>query len=127
MYKQTLFSALVAGAMFITTLPSDAEAASIRVKCETRANRSKISVDGKDLVPGQYRCQARSGSNQKSTALKSSVGAEVECDFDSARADIAAGATAIPVNFIQGGQVTGKLLDAAGFTVASDTVSCRAR
>ncbi|MBK8957708.1 MAG: hypothetical protein IPM80_04565 [Proteobacteria bacterium] len=127
MYKKALFSALVASAMVITTLPSDAEAASIRVKCEKRATRSKISVDGKNLVPGQYRCQAKSGSNQKTTALVSSVGDEVECDFDSARADIAAGATAIAANFIQGGQVTGKLIDAAGFTVASDTVSCRAK
>ena len=127
MVKKTLFSALVASAMLISTMPSDAQAASIRVKCETRSARSKISVDGRSLVPGQYRCQARSGSNQKTTALVASVGAEVECDFDSARADIAAGATAIPGNFIQGGQVTGKLIDAAGFTVASDTVSCRAR
>ena len=127
MYKKTLFSALVAGAMIITTMPSDAEAASIRVKCEKRATRSKISVDGQNLVPGQYRCQARSGSNQKTTALKSSVGDQLECDFDSARADIAAGATAIPANFIQNGQVTGKLINAAGFTVATDTVTCRVK
>lgn len=127
MYKKTFLSALVAGVMLATTLPSDAEAASIRVKCEKRATRSKISVDSKDLVPGLYRCQARSGSNQKTTPVVSSVGDEVECDFDSARADIVAGATAITANFIQNAQVTGKVIDADGFTVASDAVTCRSK
>lgn len=55
------------------------------------------------------------------------MGDEVECDFASNAGDIAAGATQIAANFIQGGSVTGKLIDAAGFTVASDTVSCRVR
>ena len=127
MHKKIFLSVFVAGVMLATTMPSDAEAASIRVKCEKRATRSKISVDSKNLVPGPYRCQTRSGSNQKTTLAASSVGNQLECDFDSARADIAAGATAITANFIQNVQVTGKVIDAGGFTVASDTVTCRSK
>ncbi len=124
--NKTLIPALVAGALLAAGM-SSAEAAGIRVKCEKRATRSSISVDGNNLTPGQYRCQALSGSNQKTTAAVASVGDEVECDFDSARNDIAAGDTPISANFIQGGKVTGKIINAAGFTVASDTVSCRVR
>ncbi len=127
MKSKTLMASLVAGLMVTAYLPSDAFAETIRVKCETRSSRSKISVDGKDLTPGSYRCQTLSGSNQKTTGLQNTVGDEVECDFDSNRGDINAGATAISPSFIQGGQVTGKILDLAGDTVISDTVRCRTR
>lgn len=110
-----------------TALPvTDANAASIRVECEKRANRSKISVDGNNLIPGNYKAVVKSGSNTKTTALKASIGDEIEFDFDSAPDDVAAGATAIKRTFIQG-TVTGKLLNDKGFVVISDTVSCRTK
>lgn len=110
-----------------TALPiTDANAASIRVECEKRANRSKISVDGNNLIPGSYKAVVKSGSNIKSTELKVSTGDEIEFDFDSDPADVAAGATPIKRTFIQG-NVTGKLLNDKGFVVISDTVSCRTK
>ena len=110
MYSRTILSTVLAAIVIAVTVPSTASAADIRVKCDKRTARSSISVDGNNLAPGRYRCQARSGSNQKTTALVNS-----------------AGATPVAANFIQGGSVTGKLIDAAGFTVASDTVACRVR
>lgn len=127
MHSRTILSTVLAAIVIAVTVPSTANAADIRVKCDKRSARSSISVDGKNLAPGRYRCQARSGSNQKTTALVSAVGDEVECDFASNAGDINAGATRISANFIQGGTVTGKLINAAGFTVASDTVACRVR
>jgi len=112
--------------MFLTTT-LDASAAAIRVKCEKRANRSKISVDGSDLPPGTYRARVLSGTNKATSVPEATVGDEVEFDFDSNPADIAAGATPISVTFIQGGQVVGKILNAKGATVISDTVRCRVR
>lgn len=110
-----------------TALPvTDANAASIRVECEKRANRSKISVDGNNLIPGNYKAVVKSGSNTKTTALKASTGDEIEFDFDSDPADVEAGATLIKRTFIQG-NVTGKLLNDKGFVVISDTVSCRTK
>jgi hypothetical protein len=123
--SKTMLAALVVGVMAAAYLPSDAEAATVRVKCEKRSNRSKISIDGAGLIPGGYKCQALSGSNQKTTTLRNTIGVQLECDLDSDRGDIAAGATAISKTFIQGGQVTGKILDASGATVISDTVRCR--
>lgn len=110
-----------------TALPvTDANAASIRVECEKRANRSKISVDGNNLIQGNYKAVVKSGSNTKTTALKASTGDEIEFDFDSDPADVEAGATLIKRTFIQG-NVTGKLLNDKGFVVISDTVSCRTK
>jgi hypothetical protein len=104
-----------------------ADAATIRVRCEQRANRSKISVDGNNLAAGNYRAQVISGANQKTAAAQAALGDEVEFDFDSDSGDIAEGATPIPAGFIQGRTVTGKILNASGFVVVSDTVACRAR
>ncbi len=104
-----------------------AEAATIRVRCEKRVDRSRISVDGNDLVPGNYSATVMSGLNEATAAPQATVGAgldEVAFGFDSNAADIALGATEIPVNFIQG-SVTGKILDASNATVISDTVTCK--
>ena len=119
---------LVASAAFAAF---DVSAATIRVQCEQRGiQRAKISVDGNDLAPvaGQYRAQVvlASGLGSATSAGATLVGDEVEFDFDSNPADIAAGATAIPRNFIDG-NVIGKILAPDGSTVISDTVACRIR
>ncbi|WP_293007071.1 hypothetical protein [Nitrosomonas sp.] len=114
-------------AVLVTSLPvADANAASIRVKCETRANQSKVSVDGNNLAAGNYVAKIISGSHTKKSPSKHTVGDEVEFDFDSDPGNVAAGATRIGRNFIQG-QVTGQLINEQGFTVAQATRACRSR
>ena len=110
------------------TLPFDsAFAEGIRIKCEKRATRSAISVDGRDLVPGNYSAIVFSGDNIATAPLTPSIGDEVEFDFDSKPDDIAAGETAISRDFIQGAQVTGQIVDETGFGVAQGTARCRVR
>lgn len=102
----------------------------LRVSCERRSNRSKISVDGNNLARGSYRARVTSGGNSVTSAAKKTVGDEVEFDFDSNRNDIAAGATAIPASFIvavNGPDVTGDLLNAGGQVVQTLSVACRIR
>ena len=111
----------------IALMATSAADAGIRIRCEQRADRSKISVDAKDLTPGVYQALAMSGTNTAASDLANSVGDEVETDFNSDPNDIAQGAVSIPANFIQAGQVTGKILDADGATVISDTVNCKVR
>src|SRR5437773_4064450 len=87
--------------MFVT-----ADAASVRVRCEKRADRSKISVDGNDLVAAQgpFTATATSGTNPVNSATagpKAAIGDEAEFDFDSNANDVAAGATLISPSFIQ--------------------------
>ncbi len=123
-----IWTALTLGSAFLLLINVlDASAATIRVKCEKRANRSKISVDGNDLASGMYSARVVSGANQKTSALQAAVGDEAEFDFDSNPKDIAAGATPIAADFIQGGQVVGKILDTNGNTIVSDTVRCRVK
>jgi hypothetical protein len=126
----TAVSFLVVGVAFAAF---DASAATIRVQCEQRGvQRARISVDGNNLVPlpaGQmYRAQVVlvSGLGSATSVGEPLVGDEVGFDFDSNPGDIAAGATAIPRNFIDG-NVTGKILAPDGSTVISDTVACRVR
>ena len=109
------------------TLALDAAAATIRVQCEARPGRAKISVDAKSLAAGRYSTSVMSGSNIATFPATAAVGGEIETDYDSNPRDINDGAIAIAPNFITGGQVTGKVLDAAGNTVISDTVTCRIR
>ena len=106
----------------------DAAAATIKVTCEVRGTtRSKISVDGSGLPAGNYTTVVVSGGNMATTLPEAAVGGDIETDYDSRPADIRAGATAIPPTFITGGSVTGKVVDATGHTVISDTVACRVR
>lgn len=125
MKTTSIISSMLCGTMLLFGTAVDADAATIRVKCEKRVNRSRISVDGNDLAPGLYQARAISGSKQKTSGVKAADGDEVEFDFDSNPANIAAGATAIPANFIQNRQVTGKILNQAGNTVIADTVRCK--
>lgn len=114
-------------AVLVTSLPiADANAADIRVTCEKRADRSKVSVDGSNLAAGNYIAKIISGSNTKKSAPKATTGDEVGFDFDSDPANVAAGATSIGRGFIQG-QVTGQLINEQGFTVAQSTRTCRLR
>jgi hypothetical protein len=121
--KPLLASAFAA----LSMLAVDASAATVRVTCEVRPSRSKISIDGKGLVAGTYTTVAVSGANMASHPPVNTVGDEIETDFDSNPRDIAQGAAPIAANFISGGQVTGKIVDAMGNTVISDTVACRIR
>jgi len=122
----TTVVALLLG-MFVT-----ADAANVRVRCEKRADRSKISVDGNDLVAAQgpFTATATSGTNPVNSATagpKAAIGDEAEFDFDSNANDVAAGATLISPSFIQGNTVLGKILNASGALVASGTASCRVK
>lgn len=101
--------------------------ADIRVKCERKGNRSSVvSVDGKNLGADGFTAEIDSGSNTSSAAPKSAVAGEVGFDFSSKPKDVAAGATAISANFIQGGKVTASILK-DGFVVNSFTANCRVR
>ena len=125
MNSKSIVAAVVGTALF-GALVMDANAAGILVKCDRSATRSKISVDGDGLITGNYRAIVISGTNSKTSAARPTVGDEVEFDFDSNPADIAAGATAIAKTFIQG-SVTGKIINAKSSVVASDTVACRVK
>ena len=106
----------------------DAAAATIKVTCEARGTtRSKVSVDAKGLAAGTYTTVAVSGGNMATSQPEAAVAGEVETDYDSRPADVKAGATAIPPTFITGGSVTGKIVDATGHTLISDTAACRMR
>lgn len=113
--------------LLLAVLAFDASAATIRVTCEVRNGRSKASVDGSALGAGSFTTQILSGSNLAMSPVQVAVGGDIETDFASNPGDIAGGATPISPTFIVGGQVTGKVIDASGNTVISDTVACRVR
>lgn len=104
-----------------------AEAGELRVRCERRGNRrSKVSVDGRDMVPGTYVIALTSGANTAPQVTKTVVAPadEFEVDSDSSRANIRAGAIAIPATFIQGGAVSTVVTGAENL---SGTVNCVVR
>ncbi len=105
----------------------DAAATTIRIQCELRGTRAKISVDGKGLAAGHYGTQVVSGGNMAAAPPQAAVGGQIETDYDSNPADIRAGAVAVAPGFIVGGQVSGKVVDASGNTLIADTASCRVR
>lgn len=111
---------------------TSASAATIQVQCEQRGlERSRISVDAKALSALPHglmlKAQAVSGANVATTVAQPLRGDQVEFDFDSNPRDIALGATAIPSDFIVGGNVTGKIMLPDGSTLIADTVACRVR
>ena len=69
------------------------------------------------------------GGNVATSGFATTVGDEVEFDFDSEGDDIAAGATAIDAGFIVGSppQVTGQILDAGGAVVVGAIATCEDR
>jgi hypothetical protein len=118
------------------TLTADQNVSSLsailRVRCERRPDRSKISVDANNVTPrnGRFRARVRAAGGTVTSPFKRAVGDEVEFDFDSERDDIADGATPIPVNFIQrrdGPDVVGVLLNAQGEVVVRRGVECEFR
>lgn len=107
-------------------------AAGIRLRCERRSNRSKISVDGRSLSPraGTFRARVSAAGGTATSAAKNAVGGEVEFDFDSDRGDVRAGATRISASFIRarsGPDVVAKILNARGQVVATQGAECPAR
>ncbi|MGZ8137664.1 MAG: hypothetical protein ACXW1W_19000 [Methylococcaceae bacterium] len=103
---------------------ADASAASIRLTCETKGTRSKISVDGNDLATGKYRAKVKSGANVKTSPFKPTIGDEVEFDFDSATE---AGAVKIIAGFIKNAEVTAWIYDEDNFVVATTTAPCKVK
>jgi hypothetical protein len=104
-------------------------AATLRVRCERRSDRSKISVDANNVSPrnGTFRARVRAAGGTVTSTSKRAVGDEVEFDFDS---NTEPGATRIPANFIQrrdGADVIGILLNAQGTVVARRGVECEFR
>lgn len=95
--------------------------AKILVSCEKRTNRSKISVDGKNLPSGDYSSRVISGNVSVVSSIKTTFSDEVEFDFDSSTNDIAEGATEISADFIQNGSVNAEIFDDNGNTIASIT------
>ena len=117
-----------------TDTPSDPGAAqgAIRVQCERQASpdRSKISVDGNNLVPqnGAFRARVSAAGGSVTSPARQAAGDAVEFDFDSNPNDIAEGATAIVPTLIAaraGADVVGEILSPQGQVVASQSVECQ--
>jgi hypothetical protein len=105
---------------------------SIRLRCERRSDRSKISVDGRDLSPrgGTFRARVRAAGGTATSGTRRAVGDEVEFDFDSDPGDVREGATRIAASFIRaraGADVVAELLNLAGNVVASRGADCEFR
>ncbi|NOS73195.1 MAG: hypothetical protein HOP36_01370 [Methyloglobulus sp.] len=92
-----------------------ANAASVDVKCEVGAKFSKISINGIGMPSGYYRALANSPKLSSkpamwsNTPLKSPVLGEVGFVMSSDKADVKAGATHIPPNFIINNVAVGSL------------------
>jgi hypothetical protein len=102
---------------------------SLRLRCERRTGRSKISVDGDNLVPrnGTFRARVKAAGGTVTSPTKRAVGDEAEFDFDSNPNDIAQGATRISSTFIArrtGPDAIGEILNAQGQVVARAGVEC---
>ena len=107
---------------------SEDGAAKILLSCEKRSNRSKVSVDGKNLASGDYSSTIMSGAGSATSLIKTTVGDEVEFDFDSSADDVAKGAKEISSDFIQNGTVNAEIFDNDGNLVVSATsVLCAMR
>lgn len=91
-----------------------ATAGDVKVTCEKRAHRSKVSVDGSSLSGGLYRAVTSSGDRTRRTDLQQAIGDQAQFDFDSNPNDVADGATPIPADFIVNGRAKGWLVNANG-------------
>ena len=112
------------------TVTTSASGASIRLRCEVRPGRSKISADGRNLRSGTYSARVQAAGGSATAGARQAIGGEVEFDFDSDRGDIAAGATAIAADFIvprAGADVSADILDANGAVIVSGSAECEVR
>jgi hypothetical protein len=118
-----------------TTLPTGNDVSSLsvsgllRLRCERRTGRSKISVDGNNLAPrnGTFRARVKAAGGTVTSRAKRAIGDEAEFDFDSNPNDIAQGATRISSTFIarrSGPDVVGEILNAQGQVVGRAGVEC---
>ena len=102
--KSAKVLAIVGGISLLLAEAASAYAATatLRVRCEVRSNRSKISVDGKRIKStGSVTAIVTNTDGFSVTApAQPIVLKQVEFDFDSDDDDIAAGATEIPSSFI---------------------------
>jgi hypothetical protein len=101
----------------------------IRLTCERRSNRSRISVDASGLSPatGRYRARVTAAGGTVTSPLQRAVRGQAEFDFDSNPNDVAEGATRIPAMFIRartGPDVVARVLNAAGVVVATRSGEC---
>lgn len=121
-----LSAALCLASAFALAIPATADAASLRLRCEVRTSpaRSKISVDGRNVLPNaMYAARVVSGINRATSRPKVADGDEVEFDFDSNTGE---GGTRIPANFIRNNTVRAVILNASGQVVVGPvTASCR--
>ena len=128
MKTTTIAGIACVSAMLAMALPAAADAATLRLRCERRLDpaRSTISVDGQGVAPNAlFSARVISGTRQVTARPLAALGDQVEFDFDSNPNDIRAGATAIPVNFIQGGRVRAAIFNANGQVVAGPaTATC---
>lgn len=108
----------------------DADAASARVRCRVRAERTQISVDGRSLAAGSYTATVDSTTDAGGAVTSKNAVAvggrvrEAEFDFDSNPVNVAAGATALPASFVTlPGSVNWQLLQ-NGNVILSGTQAC---
>jgi hypothetical protein len=132
MKTRSMKSLLVLASLGLLLSSTVASAAELRVRCEQRSvpSRAKISVDAKNLAQANamYSVRVISGSNQSTHVPLTAIGDEVEFDFDSNPADIAAGAQSISAGFITGGAVQAALFDATGqMVIGPISAACRVR
>ena len=131
MKRSMIQGSLCLTAVLLLSLPVAASAASLRLRCETRTDplRSKISVDGRNVLPNaMYSARVISGTNQKTAGPKVAIGDEVEFDFDSDRGDIRRGATAIAPNFIRNHSVRAAIFNSSGQIIAGPkTATCESK
>jgi len=126
--KKILGLALTTLALNMVIL-ADANAAGVTVKCEVSSSRSKASVAGIHLS-GRYVAKLSSGGKtvQSKPLAADRLTHEVEFDFDSNPKDIAAGAAAIPANFIKNAKVVGGVYVAStGALIGQVGASCKVK
>ncbi len=130
--KNSKMLAMLACSMFLTAIAASAVAGGgpeLRVRCETRGDRSKISVNGKNLSPGEYKATVRSGTSTPVTATDVLVAPEdsIGFAFDSNPNDVPplGDDTEIPADFIQENQVTAQI--SGPDLVGPVNVGCRVR
>jgi hypothetical protein len=103
--KSAKFLAIMGGVSLLLAEAASANAATptLRVRCEVRSNRSKISVDLKKAVNGSSVKAVVTNTNGDPVQADNSlivVAKQAEFDFDSDDDDVLAGATPISPNFI---------------------------